>query len=346
MLAGRPTNDAPPETIQDLVGAQLLARLDGVDLLSRKLLSGKLPGERRSKSRGQSVEFDDYRPYAPGDDLRHIDWNVFARLDKFFIKLFLEDQDLGLHLIVDASPSMDAGGSGEPTKLLYAHRLAMALAYMALVHNNRVAVTVLGQDTGPDGGSRDVLARLNPLRGRLSVPRVGDFLLKSARGSLHGAGVPLTPVPSPGDSGRLGAALEAATRPGAAKGSSMVLVLGDLLEPAWLLEDGPTRPLNALARGGRIDAIVLQTLSKAELDPAAEASLRGDVRLIDAESGLGKEVTVSPAVLEEAGSRARAYVDRIGSACAARGIDHAVVTTETDPAEVLLGRLRERGVLG
>ncbi|MCW5769707.1 MAG: DUF58 domain-containing protein, partial [Phycisphaeraceae bacterium] len=86
------------ETIDDLLGRELLSRLDRVDLLSRKVFGGKLPGERRSRRRGRSVEFDDFRPYVPGDDLRHIDWNVLARLERLVIKLFREDEDLALYL--------------------------------------------------------------------------------------------------------------------------------------------------------------------------------------------------------------------------------------------------------
>src|SRR5580765_6674127 len=113
-----------PSTIDELLGPELLSRLDRLDVLSRKVFAGKLPGERRSRKRGTSVEFDDYRNYVAGDDLRRVDWNVFARLDKFFLKLFREEEDLALHIAIDASASMDAGS---PSKLVFAQRLAMAL---------------------------------------------------------------------------------------------------------------------------------------------------------------------------------------------------------------------------
>ena len=118
--------------MDELLGPDLAARLDRLDVISRKIFAGKLPGERRSKRRGRSVEFDDYREYVPGDDLRHIDWNVYARLDRFFIKLFREEEDLAVHILLDASPSMDAGGGErEPSKLVFAQRLAMAVAYVS-----------------------------------------------------------------------------------------------------------------------------------------------------------------------------------------------------------------------
>jgi len=101
-----------------------MARLDQLDLVSRKLLAGKMKGERRSKRRGQSVEFADYRNYVVGDDLRFIDWNIYARLDKLFLKLFLEEEDLSLYVLVDVSKSSDFGNPG---KALYMKRVAAAL---------------------------------------------------------------------------------------------------------------------------------------------------------------------------------------------------------------------------
>jgi len=172
-------------TIEALMGPVLLQRLDRLDVLSRKLFAGKLAGERRSKRRGRSVEFDDYRTYVPGDDLRHIDWNVFARLDRFFVKLFREEEDLALHLILDVSASMNAG---TPNKLVLAARLAMALGYIGLVNHNRVLVSVIGEDSarravgdgigarGEDRGAPPVRT-LAPIRGRRNVQRLAAFLL-------------------------------------------------------------------------------------------------------------------------------------------------------------------------
>src|SRR5690606_9722395 len=126
------TSTRLPRSVDELISSHLCARLDRIDVLSRKVFAGKLQGERRSKRRGQSVEFADYRPYVAGDDLRRIDWNALARLDKFFIRIFLEEVDLSLHLVLDASASMDAG---EPNKLIAAQRIAMALGYIGLVNN-------------------------------------------------------------------------------------------------------------------------------------------------------------------------------------------------------------------
>src|SRR3984957_10493524 len=104
-----------------LLSPQFMARLDQLDVMSRKLLAGKMKGERRSKRRGQSVEFADYRNYVIGDDLRFIDWNVYARLDKMFLKLFLEEEDLSLYILVDVSKSCDFG---TPPKAHYLKQVA------------------------------------------------------------------------------------------------------------------------------------------------------------------------------------------------------------------------------
>src|SRR3954454_11970783 len=107
-----------------LLDPTFMARLDQLDLMSRKLLAGKLKGERRSKRRGQSVEFADYRNYVIGDDLRFIDWNIYGRLDKLFLKLFMEEEDLSLYILVDVSKSCDYGN---PNKALYVKQVAAAL---------------------------------------------------------------------------------------------------------------------------------------------------------------------------------------------------------------------------
>src|ERR1700720_3088650 len=122
---------------QPLLDPEFLARLEQLELVSRKIFLGRLKGERRSKRKGQSVEFADYRNYVVGDDLRFLDWNLFARLDKLFIRLFMEEEDLHFYVLLDNSLSMDFGN---PTKLLYAKQLAAALAFIGLVNMDRVVI--------------------------------------------------------------------------------------------------------------------------------------------------------------------------------------------------------------
>ncbi|MEO8511386.1 MAG: DUF58 domain-containing protein, partial [Chloroflexota bacterium] len=118
-----------------------LRRLEQLELASRRMTAGRMKGERRSVRRGQSIEFADYRTYASGDDLRQLDWNVYARLERLFIRLFVEEEDVTVHVLVDASRSMDFG---EPNKLDFARRAAAALAYLGLAHLDRVSVAFLG----------------------------------------------------------------------------------------------------------------------------------------------------------------------------------------------------------
>src|ERR1700733_11366403 len=134
------TVQTPPPKPGLLLEPSFMARLDQLDVMSRKLLAGKMKGERRSKRRGQSVEFADYRNYVVGDDLRFIDWNIYARLDKLFLKLFLEEEDLSLYILIDVSKSCDFGN---PAKAYYLKQVAAALGYIGLVNYNRVHISAM-----------------------------------------------------------------------------------------------------------------------------------------------------------------------------------------------------------
>src|SRR5436853_682490 len=127
-----------PETpTQPLLEPKFLARLEQLELVSRKIFLGRMKGERRSKRKGQSVEFADYRNYVVGDDLRFLDWNLYARLDRLFLRLFMEEEDLHFTILLDSSLSMDFG---TPSKLLYAKQVAAALGFIGLVNLDRVKI--------------------------------------------------------------------------------------------------------------------------------------------------------------------------------------------------------------
>src|SRR5947208_9078158 len=127
---------------QPLLEPQFLARLEQLELVSRKIFLGRMKGERRSKRKGQSVEFADYRNYVIGDDLRFLDWNLYARLDRLFIRLFMEEEDLHFYVLLDNSLSM---GFGTPTKLYFAKQVAAALAFVGLVNMDRVVVEAFSE---------------------------------------------------------------------------------------------------------------------------------------------------------------------------------------------------------
>ena len=120
-----------------------LRQLDRLALVARRPVAGEMQGERRSPRRGPSVEFADYKPYVSGDDFRQIDWNLYARAEKFFLKLFVAEEELTIHLLLDTSRSMDWG---TPNKLRYAKRVAGAAGYIALTNLDRVTLSAFGQE--------------------------------------------------------------------------------------------------------------------------------------------------------------------------------------------------------
>src|ERR687891_314008 len=131
-----------PVTESQLLPPDLMAQLERLELVTRKVFRGRMKGERRSKRKGQSVEFADFRNYVHGDDLRFIDWNTYARLDRLYLKMFFEEEDLHVYVLIDASNSMDFG---EPSKLHYAKQLAAALGFIGLVRADRVRIESIGQ---------------------------------------------------------------------------------------------------------------------------------------------------------------------------------------------------------
>lgn len=309
-----------PGTLSELLGPDLMRRLDRLDVISRRIFAGRLPGERRSKKRGQSVEFDDFRPYVPGDDLRHIDWNVYARLNRLFIKLFREDEDLSVVLMLDGSSSMDVGS---PSKLVFAHRLAMAVGYVALVNQNRLSVARFDQSGRVE--------QLRPMRGRRSIERLGDFLLESVN----------TPPPGPGKID-FGSCVRRVA--GAQSGRGVVVVVSD-----FLFRSGWTGGLNYLAHmGGGFDVTCVQVLARGELEPRREVErgLVGDLRLTDVESGRSAEVTVTGEVIRHYEQRLRNLLDRLESDCKARSMRYLLVPSDADLNRLMLDTLRRRGVLG
>lgn len=323
-----------PTTVEELVPPSLAAALDRLDVSARRMFAGKLQGERRSKARGRSVEFEDFRPYVPGDDLRHVDWNVFARLDRFFVKIFQEEQDLALHVVLDCSASMDAG---TPPKLALGQRVAMALAYLGLVNNNRVALWLFG-----GGRASGALRRLPPLRGRTGVQRVAKFLLEET----------FTPAELAGAREELSFSRAMRTIAQSRTGRGVMVVLSDFLAP-----EGYREGLGLLAGGsgggggGGWDITLLQVLSPGELNPLDERdgggfrALLGDLRLTDAETGRAAEVTVSPELVKRYLARLEAYQAALRQFAASRGMQHLLIRSDQDVSALVLDELRRRGLL-
>jgi uncharacterized protein (DUF58 family) len=155
-----------------LLEPSLLRRLEALALQVRRAVSGQMAGERRSRRRGQSVEFADYRNYTPGDDFRLIDWNAYARLDRFMLRLFVAEEELPLHVFLDLSGSMEWG---TPNKASTARRLAGAIAYVALAALDRVRLTVFAD--APTGGGA-------PYRGRRAAGELFSRLQSFPSGGM------------------------------------------------------------------------------------------------------------------------------------------------------------------
>ena len=332
----------PPASIDELIEPRLAARLDALDLATNKIFAGKLQGERRSKRRGQSVEFDEHRQYAPGDDVRFIDWKALARLDKLVIKLFLEEQDLALHIALDASPSMDAGlaeppadddqGKRKPTsKRHLAAQIAAAVGYIGLVKNNRVGLSIFGLPGRPN------IARLPDTRGKRHIQQLTRHIINNA-------------FQKPGEQRQSTArslSLDDALRQIAAEraGKGVTIVLSDFLDP-----DGYQQGLRALTAAKAHDTYAVQILSPGELDPASlsrdgSAGLTGDVRLTDVETGRSKEVTVTPQLIKRYRRALDSHIQSLHTFCLKRGIDHILVRSDEPADRLVLETLRKHGAV-
>ena len=220
-----------------LLSPELMHRLERLELVSRKIFRGKMKGERRSKRKGQSVEFADFRNYVAGDDLRFIDWNLYARLDKLFLKLFMEEEDLHFYVLLDTSLSMDFG---TPTKMEYAKQLAAALSFVGLVRADRVKIETLSPDQRPSP----------VLRGRRSTWRLFDYLKE-----IHPEG---------------GTQLTEGVKNFCLRntGKGIVVFISDLMD-----KNGYEPALRYLL-AQEMDTYVIHTLSAEELDPDVKGDLR------------------------------------------------------------------------
>lgn len=291
--------------MSELLSPELLARLERLELVSRKIFRGRVKGERRSRRKGQSVEFTDFRNYVPGDDLRFIDWNLYARLDRLFLKLFLEEEDLHFYALIDASNSMDFG---EPTKLHYAKQLAAALGFIGLCRSDRVRISTLGEST----------RRPAPvLRGRHQLWRMLEYLEGIA----------------PGDNISLAEGMKRFCA--RCQGKGIVVLLTDLLDKRGY--ESALRML--IAR--EMDVFVIQVLAPEEKDPPVV----GDLELIDSEDGDVAEISVSQALLKRYRNTVRAFVQQAHDFCTRRGMTHLLAGTEVPVEQFVGNYLRERGLV-
>ncbi len=240
--------------MSELFPSDFLTRLEYLSLVSRRVFRGSLLAQRRSRRHGGGIEFADHRQYTPGDDVRDLDWTIYARFGDLLLKRFHEEQDLHVGFLLDCSRSMDFG---RPTKFDLARQVTAALAYIALSDFDRV--TVLGY--GPD-----VTRRFPLTRGRARILPLMKFLehLPLADGVASTAAAVRQLLHSP-------------------KQTGLVVVISDLYDP-----DGFETALDQLRYRGT-DLLVVQLHAAEEAAP----SLLGDARLVDTETGTTLHVTVT-----------------------------------------------------
>src|SRR6185503_5243790 len=294
-----------------LLSPELLRRLEQFQLLAARRAKSSSKGERRSRARGQSVEFADYRNYVAGDDLRYLDWNLYGRLERLFLKLYEEERELPVRIFLDASESMSFG---EPRKFDFARQIAAAVGYVALCGFDRVTVATFPdnpQEMAVRGSLRSVRGRKSSLTffqnlGQLTAKGAASFNQSLRRGALE------------------------------ARQAGVALVLSDFLDPA-----GYEAGLSALiGRGFQINTV--QILAPEELNPTTY----GDLRLVDSETGGLQEVTFGKFRLKAYQQTTQNYIQRLREFCTPRGIHFFSVSSDTSLEKLLLKQLREAEVWG
>ncbi len=306
-----------------LLTPELLRRLEQFQLLAARRAKSSSKGERRSKARGQSVEFADYRSYVAGDDFRHLDWNLYGRLDRLFLKLYEEERELPVRIFLDASESMSFG---EPRKFDFARQIAAAIGYVALCGFDRVSVIPFpdlatnGANAEPGTRNPELASRgaLRAVRGKKSSLQFFRNLSSlTARGAVN---------------------LNDALRRGAleARQSGVAIVLSDFLDPS-----GYETGLTALVgRGFQVNAV--QILAPDEVNPATY----GDLRLVDSETGVMQEVTFGKFRLKSYQQAVQNYIQRLREFCTKRGVNFFSVASNADLQNLLLKQLRTAEVWG
>ncbi|MDX9974031.1 MAG: DUF58 domain-containing protein [FCB group bacterium] len=288
-----------------ILDAEFLRKLERLMLVARRVHLGMAKGERRSKRRGSSVEFADYRDYVQGDDLRFVDWNIASRLDSLYLKLFEEQEDLTLHLLIDGSASM---AFGQPPKLEFACKMAAALGYVALAGFDRVSAEVFCGDTA---------YRLPSMRGKASANRFFSFLEDArAEGATD-----------------LEASCKSYVLRNRAKG--VALLISDFLDP-----EGFEGCLRRLGQSGS-DLYVLHVLAREEVDPP----VTGDLRLVDCETKAFTEISMSRALLKRYKENLAGFCEEVRRTCVSRNIVYVPAVSDMPYDRLTFDLLRRNGML-
>jgi uncharacterized protein (DUF58 family) len=284
----------------------LLLRLEKRYLATQRTRGGGLPGEHRGRRLNSSLEFADYRPYAPGDDFRRIDWNAYARLDSLLVKMPEAREDITLHLLLDVSRSMDWGSPG---KLRYAQQVCGGLGYMGLCRLDAVRVGLLA-------GARALCSPL--FRGKAQAPQLFRFLQQAPQAEETDLNTSLA------------AYLNAPFRP-----TDVAVVVSDLLWP-----DGCEQGVHQLLRAG-LRLVIVHLLSAEEIEP----DYVGDLELLDVENGSAVEVSATDDTLKRYRAELGNWLDEIREFCRRRGILYLPSRSDRPIEQALLGDFRHAGLL-
>jgi len=287
---------APNIEAESFLDEDFLRKLERVKILAQKGIKGPTKGEHNSWRSGASLEFLDYRKYQVGDDFRYVDWNVYGRLDKLFLKLFRAEEELSIHILLDMSLSM---GSGNPPKEIYAKKITAALAYIGLANLDRVGVTSFTDSLGESQ---------SPRKGRQVYKSILHYLLSTQPKGKTDFNSCLTEYAS------------TCKRPGIA------IILSDLLD-----QKGFEKGLEAL-QYRKFDITLLQVLDHEELFP----SLRGYIVLNEVETHETKKITLDGALLTLYREKMQGFLESIKGFCIESGIDYYLSDTSIPFEDFLL----------
>jgi len=304
-LFRRETAPRPKKRDPQLFDDEFQRKLEMLALVSRRVFAGRLRAERRSKKKGSGIEFADHRDYVPGDDFRSVDWNVYQRFGKLLVRLYEEEEDLSIYLIVDCSSSM---GFGNRRKFDQARRLCAALAYVGLANLDRVTIV---------GVNNAVTSRMPTTRGKDRIFRVFEFLSQ-----LEPHGVT-----------DLGTALK--TFVAQHKRRGLAVLFSDMYDPA-----GFEAGINML-RFNKFEPYVVEVVDPAEARPA----LKGDVRIYDCETGEERELTVTESMLDRMQQAAADYRASIERFCVQKQVPYFPADVNTPFDELVLRVFRRGGFL-
>lgn len=288
-----------------LFDESFMAKLENMALHFRNAVNSVYSGGRRSKSHGSTVEFADFREYAPGDDYRRIDWNAFARFEKFFVKLYLDEKQLHTRILLDTSKSMDYG---EPNKGLFSKKLAAAFAYMAIGSLDRATVVSLSEHA--------------------------DYVCNAIEGrnAFYKALERLENIPFKGESKLFENVREIRN---IQRGDGAAIIISDLLT------DSDYKGMIDYLLYYNQQIILVHILSPQEINP----EFNGRIRLIDCEDNDYRDLDMSPRTLELYRKTLESYNAEIASFCAKRGVYLMQISSEESLESVLIGKGYKLGIV-